>query len=290
MIQSINASAVKLTYVIEFFRRDLDKDANNLLAEAGRQGFGTFVIGDDSPYTLDDVAEQFRGKPTVLRSSMETALEYNGKVGSIPGSYFDGSSFSCSNYYHVFGSDIANHNAGWIPAKSILGHFGMGIPEGGLFFRPDSAYKYFEHRVVRSKKGLLDFAAYVANQCDSDPLVVYSTPKKIGSEFRILCVDGKAVTGSQYYEEGDKCEIPIDRDTHRDVFEFVDRIGNIALKLCGPAMKKGVFFVDVARVGNDWKVMEISPFSCASFYAIDLAKLVERVSRSALSLYHARQG
>jgi hypothetical protein len=167
-----------------------------------------------------------------------------------------------------------------------------GFPSSGLFFRPDSGKKFFSPRVVFADE-FASFEQEVAHYCLPHQLIGFCLPKIIDAEYRVLFVDGKAITGSRYHLMN---KLDIDPFCPPEVLNFAESMGVHMANKCPYVVPDGVCFVDVGVQLRDYtmdsnilSVVEFSAFGCAGLYACDVNKVVESVSANALRCFNLQQ-
>jgi hypothetical protein len=272
---------MKLTWILEKSLFPVDIELDNLKREVLAQGHDVEVISWSPFNQLEDIALKYNDSCTVFHGSIETADRFHRNIASVPGAYFDSSAYFCSNYYPGIKSFILNRDSLWVPAGLLLPYFSTrGIPQDGLFFRSDSGKKYFNARVVFPDEFAL-FAQEVTHSCQDNQMVMFSRPKMVDAEYRILYVDGRAITGSRYHIRN---ELNISPDVPQEIYNFAEVVGEEAQKNCPFVIRDGVAFMDIGVIDGLKKVVEISAFSCAGLYACDIKKVVESVSKNALEV------
>jgi len=114
-------------------------------------------------------------------------------------------------------------------------------------------------------------------QCYNVPLdttlCIISSPKVIQSEWRLVIVNKKAVSGSQYRVMGEyKCSSGYPK-------EALDFANKIASEDWQPDR---AYVVDVAKCDDEYKLLEINSFSCSGLYYSDMEPIVRELSKIAL--------
>ena len=101
-----------------------------------------------------------------------------------------------------------------------------------------------------------------------DTRLVISPPREIAQETRCWIVDRKLVTASVYrrYET-----VIYESNVDEDVRAFAQSIAKEAWQ------PHRAYVLDVARVGDQLKVVEVNTLNSAGFYAADVQKLVEAI-------------
>jgi hypothetical protein len=193
-------------------------------------------------------------------------------VATYPGAFCDIRNFYATKYYPIFGDAAINWDAKFIPAALLPRAIREGlIPPNGLFFRSDSGNKLFPARVVypsRSKEFLSD----IDHSCMPSDIIMFCSPKHIDREWRILIVDGKAITGSQYHINE---QLVVSPNVPEDVYQYVEALLLLDIHVDFPHK---VFFMDIGESEGKYGIVEISAFGCAGLYDCDVSKVVKSVS------------
>lgn len=134
------------------------------------------------------------------------------------------------------------------------------------FIKPNDDLKQFTGQKMTSYE-LLDFynrTILVTNGIvNSKTLVSISSVKEILREWRLIIVDGKVITASQY--------LPIQQPfVPPEVIDF----GNKCAQIHSPA---GVYVMDVS-FDTDFKIIECNCFNGSGFYECDLSLIIKSVS------------
>jgi len=152
-------------------------------------------------------------------------------------------------------------------AATVLAH-----PEGrqDIFIKPDSDTKEFAGAVIsadgfdRWYKWMID----IGYLTDNDFEVAISEPKDIGVEWRTVVVDGK-ISDCCIYKQYQKV-MP-----QRHILPEVEALIYAAHERYAPAP---VYVIDIAQVGDEFKVIEYNTFNSAGLYALDVARIMDDVN------------
>lgn len=263
----------------DIFQENLDF----LVEEIKRQGMDCRIY-DYKPFSdcSDIISEYGKNDCVIVYGSLQFAasLKRNKQCGFIPGIYCNLDSFKCSYYYPYFGSWLLNQRYMMFPFGDLLDKrdfiFDTLGKDDCVFLRPDSGFKNFTGRVIERK----DWDRYVSyldnSNVDSDTIVLASSPISIDREWRLIVVDGKIVTGSQYRNNlGPK---------FADATPIIFNYAQLAVDM---AIHKGfktdrVWCIDICETTRAFHVLEIGCFSCAGLYAAPKEPIVREVSRAAL--------
>lgn len=208
-----------------------------------------------------------------------------------PGVFYDEEKFSFPCWREKYGEDCLNHDGEVMTLKDLHRrakivwaeqqkrfHAGrplfVAVPADELFFaRPVADDKSFSGEVFTPSdyldwyKGVLDAGWGVK----PDTKAVVSSPKNIQHEWRVWIVNGRAIEGTLYRYES---RLQPERELPKTVREEAERI---AAKW-SPAL---VFCLDLCtHTGFGIKVVEVTTFNSAGFYAADIDEIVEKVSEA----------
>lgn len=152
--------------------------------------------------------------------------------------------------------------------------------EGTFFIKPDTDTKEFAGQVIdfadfyKWYDGMLDSGYLTAN----DFPVVVSEPKKLGCEWRVVVVDGKIVTSSLYRQyQMVKAE--------RNIIPEVEAIVMAAHARFQPAE---AYVIDVAQVGDDYRIIEYNTLNSAGLYDCDARAVIDAVTAFVEKTHDAR--
>lgn len=141
---------------------------------------------------------------------------------------------------------------------------------GTVFIKPDTDTKEFAGQVIDAAS----FASWYEGMLESGYLdandfpVVVSEPKKLGCEWRVVVVDGRIVTSSLYRQyQMVKAE--------RNIIPEVEAIVMEAHARFQPA---DAYVIDVAQVGDDYRIIEYNTLNSAGLYDCDARAAIDAVT------------
>lgn len=146
------------------------------------------------------------------------------------------------------------------------------------FVRPASDTKAFPARVY-GREEFMEWRDKVQRMVDTakpderldltmGTRLVISPPREIAQETRCWIVDGKLVTASVYRRHE---TVIYDSNVDEDVRAFAQSMAEQAWQ------PHRAYVLDVGRVGDQLKVVEVNTLNSAGFYAADMQKLVEAI-------------
>jgi hypothetical protein len=189
------------------------------------------------------------------------------------GPYWD--KFECAYYYHLLGPYLLNSQYVMIPFGD-LGRlrewlFWSVFPTAGgcLFIRPSSGRKAFTGKIFTEETWDEDLKLAAFYKSNPDDMVVIAPEIDIDKEWRLLVVDGKVVTASQY-KSLERPEPPA------EVLAFGQKVIDESGYNPGFA-----WVLDICLAEEEFHVVEAGPFSCCALYNCDPAVVVQTVSEAA---------
>jgi hypothetical protein len=138
------------------------------------------------------------------------------------------------------------------------------------FIKPDTDTKEFAGQIIES----LEFKSWYDGMKDSGYLdgndfpVVVSSPKKLGCEWRVVVVNGKISSSSLYRQYGIV-------KPERHIIPEVEAIVMAAHERFQPA---DVYVIDIAQLGDEFKVIEYNTFNSAGLYACSVIDIIDDIN------------
>lgn len=186
-------------------------------------------------------------------------------------SIFDLDSLKCRNYYPKILRSLFNRDNVFITYEHLNNNREWLIDTIGdgnyIFVRPDDNNKLFTGCIVDRSTNL---QRLTCETIEPNQMLVVSSPKNIDSEYRLIYIDGKFITGSQYQKnrklnqeevyENSECVVKFEK------FFIQDRLP----KMC---------VVDIAENDYSFGVLELGAISCAGFYDCNIEKIINAINR-----------
>lgn len=197
----------------------------------------------------------------------------------VPGVYYNIPQYKCTYYYPRLSQFLLNSDYIMMPYGELVRrkdfiYETLGVQDT-VFIRPDSGSKSFTGTVFYKEEfeNRLDKLCY--GQLEPEELVVIATPQNLDGEWRLICVDGKIITGSQYKN---KLGLKVKSYVPQEVWEYGQQVADASFN------PDRAYCIDIGyrEHYNDYKLIEIGCFSCAGLYASNRDIIVEEVSRIAL--------
>ena len=193
-----------------------------------------------------------------------------------PGVYFDEDTFKYSCWQKQYGERLLNSNAELITIKEFAE--GNHKYAGEIFVRPDEDSKAFAGEIVEPEK-FKEWCRGISSADDlsikSDTRILIAEPVRLEFEWRLFVVDKRVSSGSQYRQDFRMSVCP---DVPQRVVDFVESLSR-------EWVPSDVFVMDIAESGGELFVIEINCMNSCGFYANDVQKIVQDVSRFIYSNY-----
>lgn len=187
------------------------------------------------------------------------------------GVFYDPETFQMNNYVKKWGNHVLNSNGQLIQFGNLDKI--ESEPSKEWFIRPNHDSKEFSGRVDTftelinwSKKicklELEDFNQYTE--------VWISEPQIIDKEWRVFIVDNRIISTSKYMDKGHLNES--DTDIPKEMILFTQqRINEYKLT--------DIYVMDVAQIGNHFKIIECNCFNGTGFYKHNIEKVIKEINK-----------
>ena len=277
-------------WLVENFEQD--NKIWKLIAELKRRGQPLEVI-DYYNFSLNNKVVDGNGMPTnssfkdddcvIFQGSIQLALWIKRNKPWIPGVWLDADKLKCTYYYSHLGEFLFNEDYEFTTVgeykRKYLHYFAKYGKDDCLFVRPNSGLKSFTGQLFYKERHATDWAYF--NQCSSaEDIVVVSSPKVTGTEYRVVIANGEPITASMYYFDGKSKQLP---GAPKEVYEFAEKVATVIDREMGLAP---MYVVDVVVCGGQApKLMEVNCFNCAGLYECDKGIIVDAANRAALAEY-----
>lgn len=145
----------------------------------------------------DSIPDVAATGPIIVRGST-TTLKNAEKKGWNPGVWHN-ENFKPSHYKELFGKDFLNHEGKVVTAEQLVGLSEWSTVQH-LFVRPNSDYKEFtgQTMTMRDAKKLVKGIGMNGYPFDANSEFFVAPAIKIESEYRLVVVNGKVVSGTSY--------------------------------------------------------------------------------------------
>lgn len=198
----------------------------------------------------------------------------------IPGAFFDEKAFTVANYLRHWDRCMVNCDSVIVRLDSVASLPYAATDE--LFVRPNGDLKEFSGEVI-TFKALCDWAATICSgefEFDGSLLVAVASAKAIKSEWRVFAVEGaRVVASTRYRVDG---HLAPRADVPPEVVSFVE--ARLREWMPAPAVA-----LDVAEIGEDIRILELSDIHSAGHYAADIEAIVVETSKVAARHWRPRR-
>jgi len=187
------------------------------------------------------------------------------------GLFYDPEKYTMQNYVQQWKSNLLNSDGQLIE----LGHVKNLIsePKQKWFIRPNDDEKGFSGKLIEFTQ-LIDWIEKM-DQLDSPEInnqrkAWISRPQAIEKEWRLFIVNDRIVSSSRYMNKG---ELNIDpSDNPSEMISFANkRIAEYRLD--------DVYVMDIAKVMDEYKIIECNCFNGTGFYEHDIPKIVSAINK-----------
>lgn len=155
-----------------------------------------------------------------------------------------------------------------------------------IFIRPSNGHKSFTGQIVKSHEDI----KMLMQTNQPNTLVVISSKKRLGAEYRFFCTKDKIITGSQYRGFNNES-----LDAYINIDDGKNKAGNAAIAYCMQALisrKKDwpddIFVIDVGfdQDSRHYGIIELNSFACSGQYASNTRYLAQAVGQIALRIWN----
>ncbi len=262
-------SAQNLTWVLE---TEVFADRHEgLRAAAGAAGQD--VIAWDDIWWSTGAWPKLSGQLVVFHGSLGNADRVRRSLPWQPGAFCNTEAFRCSSWYPQLPDGLLNRRHAFTTVRQFCDdperHFEALACADAVFVRPDSALKPFSGRLVKRGEVPLKALDHGFYYDDLDLPIVLAPPQAIEREWRLVVVAGVPVAGSAYDAEDRS-----GRDTG------VPSEVCLLAKEMGKRIEVGdpVYVMDFCLIDDEFRVLELNPFSGADLYLCDRQLIVGAVS------------
>ncbi len=233
---------------------------------------GHDVITWDDDWWSSGAWPRLSDKQVVFHGSLGNADRVRSSLPWKPGAFCNTEAFRCSNWYPRFSEAVLNRRHAFTTVQRLCddpaGHFESLGCANSAFVRPDSALKPFSGRILKRddvSPDRLDHGFYFD---DLQLPIVLAPPQDVLQEWRLVIVDGTAITGSAYDAEG---RSGVDPKIPTEVQRYAESAAQ------GADLGDRVYVMDICRIDDGLRVLELNPFSGADLYVCDRRKIVDAV-------------
>lgn len=235
---------------------------------------GHRIVESRDEWWLHEPPEFDRETPIVFHGSLGNAAVIEMKAIWFPGSFCPVNEFSCTSWYPPASRWLLHRDWRCLPANELIANAADVAAEIGcderVFVRPDSPLKPFSGRVLEVNSISLKTLDHGFYYEDETLPVIVAPVVDVGREWRFVVVEGRAITGSGY-----------DADTRRAADSGGDAVARALAEEVASTMLPPcpVYVLDICKVGDEYRLIELNPFGGADLYDCDSVAIVEAVSK-----------
>ena len=236
-----------------------------------------------NPMTRDQDFHKYYGKDecVVFYGGIHMAKRVRREAAWIPGVL---GAFDNYDMLHLMGSDLqpftVNRNGEFVPFGKFIDNYGDYVQKYGasMFIRPNGGEKQFSGGIFPyNDEGPVDFT-YLKSKCKRSDLIYVSRSRWMDSEYRLIIMDRKIVTGSLYMEDHDL-------ETEPSPFlpeKLVSSVENILDQT--EWAPDDIFVLDIYHniLLGESHIIEANMISTSGLYACDLERAITAMSTQAL--------
>jgi hypothetical protein len=227
-----------------------------------------YVVYEGQKKHVSDVMALSNG-PLLAYGSINLMQKISPYKWCRPGPGVTWDNYKCSNYYPYYSEYLFNNFGDWYPLQWLAKKFDDLVPYEA-FIRPDDSTKSFKGGRYTKET----FLEAIENIDENIWVYVDTVPNEeclLEEEYRLFCINGKVITGSQYRQREKKNTSP---EVPTDAVEYVESM----IQSVG-YMPDDVFAVDIVKSDRQYYLLELSPWACAGFYDCDIPKLVTEIHK-----------
>lgn len=267
----------KVNWLIEKY---VFENYEDKLATAIKNSGSNVIIYDETEKSLEDICKRFKEDDIViLHSSLQDGRKML-RLPCYPGIFMNLDNYECYNYYGYFGNHLLNSNylmmgINDLPRRKdeIFDYF----KSDSIFIRPSNGFKTFTGQILPKEDFDDKYDTLIKSYGGIDPgtLVLIAPIQEIEEEYRFIVVDGKVVSGALYMnkEYREKWEAFWDKECE-DENAF-----NFAVEMSKLYQPDKAYTIDICKTSNnEYKIMELNSFCCASMYGNNYDKVVSAVN------------
>jgi hypothetical protein len=220
-------------------------------------------------HEIDGKVPELTG-PVVVYGSIG-AQKIAQRHGWTPGVWTDLVRFSEAEADKHLGDLMLNHNANLVQFSAVSDYLKLFYhPEAPFFIKPNTDTKEFAGTTMLPSEfeAWKDKMLSIGYLDDNDFPVVVSPAKTLGCEWRCVVVNGEISSASLYRQYQ---RVMAERHILPEVAALVKE----TMKKYQPAP---VYVIDVAQVGDEFKVVEFNTFNSAGLYECDVGKIIDDIN------------
>jgi hypothetical protein len=278
---------MKINWIVEKYM--FEEYENQLIQTIKNSGHNCFLVDDtDLRFDFDrDIKTKYKIDDCVLfYGSLQRGRQILRDTAFIPGIFLKIENYECFKYYGYYGNNLVNYNYllfGLNDLKRNKERIFNYFNTSSIFIRPSNGYKTFTGQLL-SKENFeeeLRILCLSYGGLDMDQLILVAPRQNIEEENRFIVLNqngsNRIIDGNKYMI---KRELVKERIFDIKACEFANSVVN-------NYTPDKAFTIDIAKMDNgSYKILEIGSFCCASWYNIDLEKVIKEVNELIINEYN----
>jgi len=265
-----------------------DEYEERLVESLAKQDCNVYFYDDLCGKTFKEwITDKFTDKDIVVfHGSLQHGMQLS-HLPIYPGTFMTIDKYECYKYYGYYGDNLLNEDYMMMGLNDVLRNKERifdRYDNPKVFIRPSDGFKSFAGQLLSYRNFEQEFNVLLQSYggIDMESLVLISGLQEIKEEYRFVVVDGKLISGTTYFDS----ENVGTYDPHYDKICTDEKAIKFADKMVGLYQPDKAFTIDVCKTGNDeYKLLEIGSFNCASMYGNDYGKIVDAVNLLAVKEY-----
>lgn len=239
------------------------------------KSYGVFGVLKDENILTGLYEEDFNDNDYIFRCGVKVVnMLSSGKVENLDSELLEklrkGISYDFNNFdqrvYSKLDLPLLNNNAIYENFETLKDK----VFNKDMFIKPSSDLKCFTAGIIKAGTTVEDYILNTSYQKSyKNETILLNDVKKPGTEFRFVCFGNEAIAGSSYLKDG---KLKLDEKVDKELLGIASEFA----KLYNPS---DIFVMDLAKNGNDFKIVEYNCWNASGLYSIDMAKLFEEVEQ-----------
>jgi len=205
-----------------------------------------------------------------------------------PGTFMTIENYECYKYYGYYGNLLLNEDYMMMGLNDVLrnkekifSYFDQYRHQHNkIFIRPSDGFKSFAGQLLSYENFEQEFNVLIQSYggIDMDSIVLISGLQNILEEYRFVIIDGKVISGTTYFDSENVGTL----NPHYDKICKDEKAIQFANSVVQYYQPDKAFTIDVCKVGDEYKLLEIGSFNCASMYGNDYDAIVKATNELAI--------
>ena len=282
----------KVNWVVDKYLFDEYED--RLATAIKNSGSNVYFYDDLCGKTFKEyITGKFTDKDIVVfHGSLQHGMQLS-HLPIYPGTFMTIQNYECYKYYGYYGNLLLNEDYMMMGLNDVLRnkekiftYFDRYSQKKKVFIRPSDGFKSFAGQLLSYDNFDEEFNVLIQSYggIDMESVVLISGLQNILEEYRFVIVDGKVISGTTYFDSENVGTF----NPHYDkicIDEDAIKFANSVVKLYQPDK---AFTIDVCKTdieGDEYKLLEIGSFNCASMYGNDYDAIVKSINDLSIKEY-----